>query len=83
MKHDLDWYNTIESYNPITILKIIEKILSQTEDQYCFTTVYTQECALHCFNQQNLTNNHYYESFNTKDNFGEAIVITRQHGVLM
>ena len=25
MKHDLDWDKTIESYNPLTLLKLIEK----------------------------------------------------------
>jgi hypothetical protein len=41
MKHDLDWNSTSESYDPLTLLKLIEKtILAQTEDQYPYATVY-------------------------------------------
>ena len=84
MKHDPDWYTTSESYNPLTLLKLIEKtILAQTEDQYCYVRVYNQVCSLYCLHQHNLTNEHYYEIFNTKVDVGEAIVITRQHHVLM
>ena len=43
MRNDPDWYNTSELYDPPTLLKIIErKILDQTEDQYCYATVYNQ-----------------------------------------
>ena len=45
--------------------------------------MYDQECAMCSFNKQNLTNEHYYEQFNTKVDFGETISITRQHHVLM
>ena len=37
MKHDTYWDNTSESYNPLNLLKLIEKtILPQTEEQYCY-----------------------------------------------
>ena len=35
------------------------------------------------FNQHNLTNDYYYEKFNTKFDVGEAIGIIRQHNVIM
>ena len=36
MKHDPDWDNTSESYDPLIILNIIDKkILAQTKYQYC------------------------------------------------
>ena len=83
-KHDLYWDKTIESYYKLTLLKLIEKkILSQTKDQYCYATVYNQECALYGFNQHNLINEQYYEKFNTKFDVGEAIYITRKHHVPM
>ena len=51
MKHDPDWDNTIESYDPLKLLKLIEKkILAQTKEQDCYATVYNQECALYGFN---------------------------------
>jgi hypothetical protein len=35
MKHDTDWLPASESYDPLTLLRLIEKtILAQTEDQY-------------------------------------------------
>ena len=41
MKHDADWMLASESYDPLTLLKLIEKtILAQTEDQYPYATVY-------------------------------------------
>ena len=84
MKHDTYWDTTSESYYPLTLLKLTEKkILTQTKEQYCYEKVYDQECALYGFHKHNLTNEHYYERFNTKVDVGESIGITRQHRVLM
>ena len=48
MKHDPYWENTSESYDPLTLLNIIEKkILDQTEDKYFYATVYNQDFALY------------------------------------
>ena len=56
MKHDSYWYNTRKSYDTLNLLKLIEKtILDQTENKYCYTTVYDQEFAMYGFNQYNLT----------------------------
>ena len=77
MKNGLDWYKTSELYDPLTLLKLIEKtILAQTKYHYCYATVYNQDCALYGFNQQNLTKKHHYERFNTKVNISEAISLT-------
>ena len=84
MKHGPDWTTTSESYDPLTLLKLIEKtILAQTEDQYPYATVYEQECGLYSFQQQALTNEQWYERFNTKIVVGSAIGVTRQHRVLL
>ena len=83
MNNDTDWDTTSELYNPLTLLKLIErKIFNQTADQYCYATVYNQECSLYGFLQHNLTNVHYYEQFNTKVDVEESISITRQHRVI-
>ena len=42
MNYDPDWDTTSESYDPLTLLKLIEKMLAQTEDQYCYATLYNQ-----------------------------------------
>ena len=84
MNHDPDWYTTIESYYPLTLIKLIEKtILAQTKYQYWYATVYNQECIWYGFNQKKLTNEQYYKQFNYKVDDGEAIGITIQHRILM
>ena len=70
-KHDPYWDNNSESYDPLTLLKLIQKnILSQTKDQCCYATVYNPACALYGFNQHNLTNEQFYDIFNTKVDVG-------------
>jgi hypothetical protein len=79
MKHNPDWTPTNESYDPLTLLKLIEKtILAQTEDRCPFATIYEQACALYSFNQHGLTNEQWYEGFNTKIDVGSASGVTRQ-----
>jgi hypothetical protein len=84
MKHDPDWTSTSESYDPLTLFKLIENtILAQTEDQYPFATVYEQESSIYSLDQHSLTNEQWYERFNTKIDVGSAIGVTRQHRVLL
>ena len=83
MKHDPDWRATSISSNPLTLLNLIEKtVLAQSDDQYPFATVYEQECALMGFHQNILTNEQWYERFNTKVDVGTAIGVARQHPAL-
>ena len=58
-------------------------LLAQTKDQYPFAIVYKQELSLYGFHQNVLTNDHWYEKFNTKVDVGDAIGVTRDHQVLM
>jgi hypothetical protein len=84
VKQDADWNAASESYNPLTLFKLIEKsLLTQTEDQYPYATVYNQESALYSFSQNNLTNKQWYERFNTKIDVLSAIGVTRQHKTLL
>ena len=81
---DTDWYNAGESYDPLTVLNLIDKkILSQTKYQYWYATVYDQECEIYGHQQQNLTNKQYCEKFNTKVDVGEDTGIKIQHRVLI
>jgi hypothetical protein len=83
-KHDPEWVPASESYDPLTLFRLIERtILAQTEDQYPYATVYDQECALYDFSQNQLSNEQWYERFNTKINVGSAIGVTRQHQILL
>jgi hypothetical protein len=84
MKHDVDWTVASESYDPLILFKLIEKtVLAQTEDQYPYATVYEQECTLYSFSQNALSNEQWYERFNTRIDVGTAIGVTRQHRVLL
>lgn len=84
MKYDKDWDAVSVSYSPLLLMNMIERIvLAQTEDQFPFATVYEQECALLGFHQNELTNEQWYERFNTKVDVGAAIGVTRQHRVLL
>jgi hypothetical protein len=84
MKHDPDHMTMMTSSDPLTLMRLIEKIiLAQTEDQYPYATVYEQECSLYGFNQNVLSNNQWYDRFNTKVDVGSAIGVTRQHKVLL
>ena len=75
---------TSESYNPLTLEKIIgRKILAKTKDQYWYAPSYDQEYVIYGSNQHNLTNEQYYEKFNTKVDVGESIGVIRPHHVLM
>ena len=56
MNYDPDWYTTRVSYDPLTLIKFIDKkILAQTKDHYWYATVYNQECAFYGFHQHKLT----------------------------
>ena len=48
------------------------------EDQYPYATVYDQECALYGSLQNSLTNEQWYEHFNTLINGGSMFGVTRQ-----
>ena len=78
------WKITSSSYDPLSLIDMIEKtVLAQTEDQYPFAIVYEQELSLYGFRQNFLTNDQCYEKFNTKVDVLDAIGVTRNHEVLM
>ena len=49
---------------------------------YPFYSVYKQECTLYTFHQNDLTNNQWYEKFNTRSVIDNDITVTRQHKLL-
>ena len=84
MKQYTSWTMVSQDYKPLSLLDLIENtVLAQTEDQYPFAIVYSQEISLYGFHQNILTNDQWYDRFNTKMDVGTAIGITRQHDVLM
>ena len=84
IKQDNGWKTTSSSYNPLSLIDMIEKtLLAQTEDHYPFAIVYEQELSLYGFHQNFLTNDQWYEKFNTKVYVGDSIGFTREHEVIM
>ena len=84
MNQDTEWNVVRTFYDPLTLYRLIEKtVLDQTEDQYPFATVYSQELGFYAFRQYTLYNQKWYEKFNTKVNVGEAISVTQQHKVIL
>ena len=84
MKQDTSWTMVSKDYKPWALLYLIKKTaLSQTEGQYPCAIVYAQEILLYIFYQNLLTNDQWYDRFNTKVDVGISIGITRQHDVLM
>jgi hypothetical protein len=84
MKHDANWTTASESYDPLTLLRLIERtILAQTEDQHPCATVCEQESTLCSFSQNTLINEQWHKRFNTKIDVGSAIGVTRQHQILL
>ena len=72
------------SYDPLQLINIIEKtVLAHTEDQYPFAIVYKQKLSLYGFHQNTVTNDQWYERFNTKVDVGTSIGVTRQHSVIL
>jgi hypothetical protein len=84
MRKDTDWNTVSISYDPLTLYRLIERtVLAQTEDQYPFATVYDQEISFYLFKQDNMSNPHWYERFNTKVDVSGDRGVTRQHKVLL
>jgi hypothetical protein len=84
MKQDTEWNTVSISYDPLTLYRLIERtVLTQTEDQCPFATIYDRELSFYSFKQDNLSNPQWYERFNTKFDVIGAIGVTQQHKVLL
>jgi hypothetical protein len=84
MNQDTDWNTVIILFDPLTLYRLIERtVLTQTEDQYPFATVYDQELSFYSFKQDNMSNPQWYERFNTNVDVSGAIGVTQHHEVLL
>ena len=50
---------------------------------YPFDSVYEQEWKMYSYQQNNFTNNKWYEKFNTRPDANRTIRVIRQHKVLL
>jgi hypothetical protein len=86
MKQDPDWTKVSTSFNQLPLYSLIEKtILTQSETQYPFATIYyAQKQAFYSFKQETtMSNTQWYERFNRKLNVGTAAGVTHQHKGLL
>ncbi|MGL5935066.1 MAG: hypothetical protein ACRCZI_05535, partial [Cetobacterium sp.] len=80
LKQDADYSHVMDSCDPLKLRKLIEKIiLSQSDDQYPYATLFEQDKILVGFHQGELTNAQFYEKFNTRVDVAKAVGVTRIH----
>jgi hypothetical protein len=75
MKQDSDWQAAIDSYNPLKLLKLIEKfILKQSDNQYKIDIIIEQLKLLLAYPQDDgVTNVAYYDQFKARVDVAEHI----------
>ena len=74
MKQDKNWAAVSVSYKLLELYKLIKRvILKQTEDQYPVTALWEQLTNVVNAKQGNLTNNKWYDRFNTKVEVAKSV----------
>jgi hypothetical protein len=83
LKHDPDYKTVIDSGKPLQYKSLIEKtIMAQAEDQFNCASVHDQMCHLLGFSQGTLSNDQYYERFNTRVDVSKTVGVNRvQDGI--
>ncbi len=77
MKQDKNWATVSVSYKPLELYKLIKQvILKQTEDQYPVAALWEQLSNVANAKQGNLTNNEWYDCFNTKVEVAESVGVS-------
>ncbi len=84
MKQDSNWQTVSDSYNPLQLIKLIEKyILKQSNNQYKIGIVIEQLKLLLTYRQDNeVTNTAYYDRFKTRVDVEEHIGVSFDYPVL-
>ncbi len=68
---------TLALYHKSDIYKLIQRvILKQTEDQYPVAVLWEQLCNVTNAKQGNMTNNEWYDRFNTKVEVAESVGVS-------
>ncbi len=77
MKQDKNWVTVSVSYKLLELYKLIEQvILKQTEDQYPVAALWEQLSNVANAKQGNLTNNKWYDCFNTKVEVAKSVGVS-------
>jgi hypothetical protein len=84
MKHDRDHDTVMRSADPLKLYALIEKtIMAQIEDKYPFETIYNSELRFYNGQQRDLSNDRFYNKFNTQSDVNKAVGIERIHPTLV
>ena len=77
MKQDCDWVTISESFDPILLLKLIEKyVLKQSDNQYATAVLIAEHMAILSLRQEDhMSNAAYYDRFTAR------VEVARQAGV--
>jgi len=77
IQQDKNWTTVSVSYKPLELYKLIKRvILKQTEDQYPVTALWEQLCHVTNAKQGNMTNNEWYDRFNTKVEVAKSVGVS-------
>jgi hypothetical protein len=77
MKQDRNWATVSVSYKLLELDKLIERVvLKQTEDQYPVAALWEQLSNVANAKQGNLTNNEWYDCFNTKVEVAKSVGVS-------
>jgi hypothetical protein len=84
MKQDADWQAVSDSYNPLKLLKLIEKfILKQSNNQYKIGIINEQlKLLLAYWQDDGVTNAVYYDQFKTRVDVAKRIGVSSDNPVL-
>ena len=77
MNQDINWETVSILYYPLELINLTKKtVLDQTEEQHPFKLVQEQEISFYGFHKNTLTNDQWYEKFNTKVDVGNVVGVT-------
>jgi hypothetical protein len=84
MKRDADWQAASDSYDPLKLLKLIEKsILKQSDNQYKIGIIIEQlKLLLNYWQDDGVTNAVYYNQFKTRMDVVEHIGVSFDNSTL-
>lgn len=84
MKSDPDHDTVMASNDPLQLYQLMERvIMGQSDDTYPFAVIYNQEQSLFGYQQNGMTNEQWYTSFNTRVDVAKAAGVVKLHPILL
>ena len=77
LKSDADYDNVMASNNALELRALMEKvIMGQSDDTYPFAVIYNQEQSVYGIQQNNLNDDQWYDTFNTRVDVARSAGVT-------